>query len=463
MNLESNENYRKVSETVSLYETSLRNGASTYFCEHDFIEIISHYEETDRVEDALMAIDIALEFHTFSIDFYILKASLLLELFKPLQSLECIKEGKALGYEQSDLYLLEAESYMLINDMEHALHAVNAAKKLEKGFGLAEVFFCEALIFEHFQLYNGCFDSLKKALLCDPLYQPALNKIWWCTEITERYKESCSIHLQIIDKKPYNSKAWFNLGHAYSCLGDNEKSIDAFEYAFIINPNFEFAYRDCAEMYIKEENYFKALQCYSEVLEFIAPDSDILSKCAYCHTRQGSFKKANDYYFKAIALNPENDTAFFGLAANYYQLEEYHQASNILDKAIQIDDSREEYVLLKAAILVEQNKRDQAMICFERAIEMAPENELCWIKFFLYQMLEKNYFQALEIIEEGLYYHNNNSEFITARIVALFSCGKKRQAQNLLFKALEEECFDKEIFYSYKPEELPDYLVLMTN
>ncbi len=462
MNLESNKNRRKISETVSLYETSLRNGASTYFCEHDFIDIIAHYEESDRVEDALLAIDIALEFHTFSIDFYILKASLLLELFKPLQALECIKEGKALGYEQSDLYLLEAESYMLINDMEMAIKAVNVAKTLEQGYGLTEVFFCEALIFEHFQLYNGCFDSLKKALLCDPLYQPALNKIWWCTEITERYEESCAIHLQIIDKKPYNSKAWFNLGHAYSCMGENEKSIDAFEYAFIINPKFEFAYRDCAEMYIREDKYFKALQCYSEVLEFIAPDSDILSKCAYCHTRLGDFRKANDYYFKSIALNPDNDTALFGLAANLYQLGEYNQASRMLAKAIGIDRSREEYMLLQAAIAVEKNEHALAISSFERAIEMAPENELCWIKFFLYHMLERNYSKALDLIEEGEFYHENG-EFTTAKIVALFCCGKKRQAQNLLFKSLEEGTFDEKVFYNYKPEELPDYLLLMTN
>lgn len=460
MSLNSNHDYSSQLDTVNQYEIGLRQGSHGYFGEREFIDIIAHYEETDRIEDALKALDLALEYHPFTVDFYILKASLLLELFMPNEALRVIAHGKTLGYEQSDIWLLEAESYMLLNNLDMALASIKKAKALESHDGLTEVYFCEAIIYEHFQLYNGCFDSLKNTLLCEPNFQPALNKIWWCTEMTERYLDSRDLHINLINNEAYNSRAWFNLGHAYTCLGEDSLAIEAFEFAFVIDSKFEFAYRDCAEIYIKHEKYDEALRCYEEVMEFIAPDSNILAKCGYCHTRLRNFQRANDFYIKSIALDPENAAGIFGLAANYYHLGQYHEARNAVDKAIALDATREEYILLKAAISIELDLYNETDASFIKAIEIAPENELCWMKYFHYLILEAKNEEALELISESEFYHQSK-EITTSKIIALFACGKTQEAHELLFSSLENDDFDHHLFYTLKPESMPDYLEMI--
>lgn len=445
--------YKKLLTTVRVYESHFINGTNCYLGEKEFLEIIEHYENEDQLEEALTAVDYALEYHPFSVDFFIIKASILLELIQPERALAVVAQGRALGFMYTDLLLLEAECHMLLSNLDEALHASSLARQHAKEDERDEVYFGEALVYEHFQLFNGCFDSLSNALRCNTRHTNSLLKIWWCTEITERYRESCKLYHELLDRDPYNAQLWYNLGHAYACLEEYDNSIEAFEYACVAEPKFEFAYRDCAEICMKADKYELGLQSYTELMEFTVPDAEILSKCGYCHTKLENYTMARDMYTKAIALEPKNSKAFFGMAINAYYEGKIKEALSSVTRAISLDNSFEEYMLLKANILADMECISGAESAFNQAIEIAPESSECWIKYFTYLLWAGNFERAFHLIEEARFYHQE-SEIITAHIVALCAVEKKNEAQSAFLTAMSEDLFDLELYGDLLPDQV---------
>jgi tetratricopeptide (TPR) repeat protein len=95
--------------------------------------------------------------------------------------------------------------------------------------------------------YNAMYDTMAEAVMLDCKNEEAMERIWISAELSRRYEDSVKLHLDIIDCDPYNYQAWYNLGHGYTCTWEYEKAVEALEYSYIINPEFESAYLDCAD------------------------------------------------------------------------------------------------------------------------------------------------------------------------------------------------------------------------
>src|SRR5690606_12420665 len=130
------------------------------------------------------------------------------------------------------------------------------------------IYLSKALIYESIKQYQSMFGALKKSVFSNPENAEALERVWFCVEMTQEHDESIRFHKKFINNNTYSYIAWYNLGYAFSAKGNYKHARDAFEYAFIINDKFEFAYRECAECCIKLKKYKQALRCYDEFLEY---------------------------------------------------------------------------------------------------------------------------------------------------------------------------------------------------
>ena len=115
-------------------------------------------------------------------------------------------------------------------------------------------------------------------------------------ELTGNYLHSIKIHKDIIDINPYNFQAWYNLGHAFSCVGEYQKAIDALEYSYLINPKFEMGYLDCAEICIQTKQHEKALSIYLETFDMFGSNCDLLSSIGFCYYKLKDFKSSKSFY-----------------------------------------------------------------------------------------------------------------------------------------------------------------------
>src|SRR5690606_22624009 len=132
---------------------------------------------------------------------------------------------------------------------------------------LVDIALCEAYLYEKQKQYEKMFEALKEALRIDPSNEEALEKIWWSVENCKMYDESIVFHKELLDRDAYSYLAWFNLGQGHSCNGDYEEAIEAMEYSFLINPDFELGYLECAETCIQIGKYEQALRIYRELID----------------------------------------------------------------------------------------------------------------------------------------------------------------------------------------------------
>jgi tetratricopeptide (TPR) repeat protein len=220
----------------------------SFFDENSFLTIIEFYHNEDRLKEAIEVAGQAIERYLFSVDFYLKKAELLIDAGDEQAALNTLEQAENFAPGQLEILLLKAEALTYMDRGGEALELLDYARAFNDGANQGELYLLESLVHEFHQDYDQMFHVLKDALKQDPQNDEILERIWVAVELSRKYKQSITLHKQIIDKHPYSYFAWYNLGHAYAYLGNYKDAIEAYEYAFIINEKFEYAIRDCAEL-----------------------------------------------------------------------------------------------------------------------------------------------------------------------------------------------------------------------
>ena len=418
-----------------------QKGTVGFFEETVFFKMIRHYEKVENLDRALEVTDHAIAQHSFCPDFYLKKAQLLLLRDSPLEALEYLQRAEIYAPTELEVQLLRAEALAQLNKTAAAFTILDVLKDQSSKENLTHIYFCEAVIYENLEDFEQMFYALRKALLSYPANRQALERVWLSVEMSQKYEESIRFHEQLIDRDPYSYIAWYNLGHACFSLDRYVEAADAFEYAFIINDSFEFAYRDCAEACIKAGDYHRALKCYFEALEHIETDTDILTRIGYCQEQLNRLDLAKNYYREALQLDDFNDLAYFRIGECYLREQNWDTAIGYYRKAILLDNSKEEYYAAIAAAYHQTDRDEQALLFYRKAADTAPETSRYWVLYahFLLDIGEKE--EALEVLEEALI-NSGGPELHYAKIACLILVNRKKEALYLLREALHKS-FDR--------------------
>jgi tetratricopeptide (TPR) repeat protein/tRNA A-37 threonylcarbamoyl transferase component Bud32 len=120
------------------------------------------------------------------------------------------------------------------------------------------------------------------------------------------------------------------------------------------------------------------------------------------HDDIGDFRKAMQFYEKAIEIDPEFAQAYIYLAVDYYNLRLFSEEKRLLEKAMELTDrvsERERYLIEAMYYSTSEQTFDKAIVAFERILALYPEDEdangeLGWV----YQAIEQ-YDKAAERFE----------------------------------------------------------------
>lgn len=435
---------------VAEYESLSEQGEMIIFDEKSYLLLIDYYEREQLWINALEVVDHALKTHSFSSEFYYRKAHLLINGNKAEAALDVLETAAIYAPSQTEIQLLKAKALVGLGLLEEALAILDDQKINASGSSLSDIYYLEARVFEKEEQFERMFYSLQSSLKENPGNPDALERLWLCVEMTKKYEESVQLHERILDENAYSYMAWYNLGHAHAYLGNYIDAIEAYEYAFVINEQFEFAYRECAELCFELKRFHQALKCYEELLEHFEPDSDLYLKIGQCHQELGSYKLARSFYLHAAQHDPLNDQAYFQLGECFALEGNWKSARHYFDKAIQIDDHQEEYFAALAAANWALDDCETALSCFEESIKLAPEQARYWIQFatFLIELDQSN--AALELLEEAGKY-TAGPELTFARVACLFASGKRQEAYFWLGEALTEDIEQYPLIFEMVP------------
>lgn len=455
-------NNQSIHELVAGYESMSEGGAVTFMDERAYERLIEYYEQEELLERALEVVEYALSQYPYSIDFYTKRAQLQLWSNQPEAALTSLEQAAIYSPLEPDIFLLRAEAYIALDRQEEAQGILDDLKHGADRELMANIYFIEALIAEQQELYESMYFSLVAALRENPSHRDALERIWITIELCKRYDEAADLFEQILEIDAYSSLAWFHLGQIRAYHGQYAEAIEAYEYAYLTDEQLEAAYRECGELCLQMRHYHRALRCYEELLEHFEADNDVLLRLGQCHQQLGNIKIARTFYLQALQHDPSDDEVLFHLGECYALDEDWAKAIRYFNKAIRIEDTREEYFGALAVAYYRSGKIDKAETNFEIAIETAPEESRYWIQYMRFLLDIGRGEDALEVIEEAEDYATG-SELLYGRVACLITLGRRQEALYWLGEALEEDFDQHRMLFDVIPhlERDPDVVSLI--
>ncbi len=439
-------------DLIAQYEAMDQTGESIYLSERDFHKIINYYEDEFLLEKAVDVAQQAVQQYPYCVDFLLAHARLLLAMDKPYRAMQTLDKAELISPFELDVTLMRARVLSGIGESSQALALLaDSEKSTTSQDDLLEIYLCESAICEHARDFDGMFKALSKVLRIDSSNEEALERVWVSVELSKKYKKSIKLHTKLLDENPFLYQAWFNLGHAYSCTGEYAKAIHAIEYSFLINPDFELGYLDCAELCCQEQQFDKALDIYTDMVARFGADSDDLVKIAECQLEVGKVEECEQTLVEAMRMDPYNDEVFYFLGKCFYKQSRFENAQSALIKAVELEDRREEYYSALAKVYAKSGENGKADFYFAKATEIGPEQEYYWLLHCRFLIGLGEFEKALQVIEEADY-HTFSAELLYCKAICLFKLDFRKKAIQILSEALVESFNTHTIMFDLCPE-----------
>ncbi len=422
---------------VSEFETMIETNSLGYMEEKDFFQLVNYYEKNYLIEKAIEVVDYAIEQYSYRSEFLITKSRLLIILEQYAEAIQELDAAETISPFENDIQLLRARALSGLGYTKEAFDVLQGMKRYVGKADLADIYVTESFIHEKNKDFVRMYDVLKEALVFDPEHPECLERIWISVELSRRYQESITLHKKLVDNKPYNAFAWYNLGQSYASVGEYEKGIEAMEYAFIINKDMEVAYIECAELCNLIKDHKKALSIYEEANSYFGPDSELLVYIAICQIELNNFLSAKASLFTALSLDPYNEEIYFYLGECYVKEKNWSSAINAYIKALSIEDGREEFHGSIAMTYIQLGRYDKAAHHLSIANRIAPEDPKYWFQHACLLIKSKKYFEALELLDEAEE-ESFDPTLVYARAACLNFLGNKKEALQILDEILLE-------------------------
>ncbi|MBK8655738.1 MAG: tetratricopeptide repeat protein [Haliscomenobacter sp.] len=426
-------------QLLTILETMLQEEQEVFFSEPEFELLADYFEDDDQPGRALELINAALRHYPYTLDLHLRKAELLLRASEAHKALEALDGAMHLNPFELDICLLRAESLAFLGEYEAALDVLeDRFAESETPDDRSDILYIQGLILEQMEEYEGMYQALRSALEWRPGHPEALERFGIAVEITRKYKESIVFHQALVDDHPYTALAWFNLGQALAYEAAYEDALEALEYAFLIDPAFEMAYREYIELCFELRDYANALRVIEEMQEHVPADSDLAMRAGQCHFYIGSYPAGQKALLHALRLDPLNDEALFFLGKCFAAEENWPKAIQYFSKAIRIDGEQETYFAAMADVQARIGNDKAAEHYIQQAISLAPEEVYYWITYASFLLAKGKARKAWAMLE------NSDAmgfgpELEYARVACLFALGRKQEALLVLEEALLED------------------------
>ncbi len=455
-----NNNYNKtINALVTEFEAMSERGVLSVMNDRSYLLLIDYYIKEEIWDRAFEVLEHALNHNSYSAEFYIKKAQLLSKIKKYDEALLVLDQAQSYSPGELEISLTRAEIFINLGNLEEAFYILDELKESEIPQVLSNVYVLESLIFKQQNNYEPIFFNLKSALELNTRNEQAIDLFWTTIEGSKRYNSGRAVFEELIDQDPYSHLFWYYYGHTLSYLGDYFEAIDAYEYAFIIEPDFEPAYKEFAELCFELKAYYRALSCCQEYLERFEVDSDFLTLTGQCHQKLEQFDEARHFFHKALQLDPMNDELLFHLGECYSVAEKWAKSIRYYRKAIDIEDKREEYFAAIAEAYKANHQYDKAEAAFLEAIAIAPEIANYWLYYSGFLLEIDRGMEALDVLNEAEDQAMGN-EILYGKIACLFCLGRRSEALFWLAETIDENFDSHPVLFDFLPELAEDQEVL---
>ncbi|MBC8172727.1 MAG: tetratricopeptide repeat protein, partial [Chitinophagales bacterium] len=377
-----------------------------------------------------------LTLNPYSSDFIIRKAELYLHKKKYTEAHAWLDKAALFDAREIDIYLVRADIFMETNKLPEALATLNEALELADESEKEYVYLEMSHVYEMEEDYDKALEYIMTALELNHDNMDVLQDIAHLVDMTDKYDESIVLHKKIIDKNPYSWLAWYNLGRAFTGVNLYEKAMECFEYCIAIQDDFEYVYREAADVYYRIEDFKNAIEMFEQAQHHAPEFDDYSYRIGLCYERMAEYKLARFHFRKATRNDPYLDEAYFRIAETYRIEERYDVALVNYKKAFKLDEQNELYLTTLINVYRALENDDEVISYMYALVYSKPDVLTYWVEIIQFLYTTKNYEEALDVCAEAIVRCGNFAEFLFLKSIVLFKTGKEREAINTLENAL---------------------------
>ena len=446
-------------ELIARFERALSGNATAFFEDEALERIIEHYQDADDLRMALLAVNYALNINPYNAVFYVRKAETLFEMRHYREAYRCTEIAAIYDPSEIELYYLRADIHTARSEFESAVSALQEALERADKVELPNVWAELAQVYEEAEDFDRVFECLQESLKLDPRCEDALEKLWFCVDVTERYEASVNIHKSLIDRDPYSHRAWYNLGKAYFGMGLYEKAAEAYGFVVAIDERYNAAYRDLGETWYRLGRFQTAINYLLQAIDLGEGHEELYFRIGQCREKMGEYAGARHHYRKATQQDPYYDMAFFRMGCTYLAEEKLEEALRLFRKASQLDPENSRYKAETGRLLYQMDDPEAALISYREALRIRPDYPAHWVQFsrMLFDTGAKT--QAVEAAKEAIKHCGEDPMLIYLHGACLMAAGRRQEGAISLEKAMVLDHDAHPILFEIFPELEQDPLV----
>ena len=165
----------------------------------------------------------------------------------------------------------------------------------------------------------------------------------------------------------------YTLGQILSLAGNKKEALFHVEKSVQIEPSDTDAVRQLATLYYDNGEKEKSVETFETA---IRQESDKTIKAnlyfnlGVLYMQLEKFEEAEDNFFSAYDLNPEDIEALSGIAQTFENAEKWRRASKFYRELIELDPENPDHYKGMSRVLIKQGDMDGATRYFEKAKQL---------------------------------------------------------------------------------------------
>lgn len=394
-------------QSLKRFERMLRTNANYFFDSTEFERIIKFYIDSGKINLANKAIDLGLQQHPTTSGLQLLKAEILIIEEKYSEALNILNEVEALEPTNEEVFIQKA---LLLSKKEKHQEAIQLLKTAlnfseDDNLDILSLIGMEYLFLEDFERALLYF---KNCLEIDVNDYTNLYNIVYCYDMLDQGESAVDYLKKYIDINPYSEVAWHQLGRQFFILEKYNESLNAFDYALLIDDRFIGAYLEKAQVLEEVGRYREAIENYLMTTELDDPSAFAFFRIGKNFEKLKNSDAASEYYLKSNEQDPFLDKPLIALANLYFEKEDYQKTLFYLNMLIEIDDENPEYWRLYALSNLKISFFEEAAKSFQKCIELGDNTLEIYMELVDTFYYIGDYKEAIKVLLEAeIYYHNH--------------------------------------------------------
>ncbi|NUM51235.1 MAG: tetratricopeptide repeat protein [Flavobacteriales bacterium] len=224
--------------------------------------------------------------------------------------------------------------------------------------------------YNHIGLYEKSLEAFEYALTIQEEF-PAAHYSKASTLVSlARYEEAIESFKETMKYEEPDALCFYNIGECYEKLEDYNNALGYYQRATKLDPYFGDAWMGIAYVYNQTNRLYAAAHYIEKAAEIDNKNEDYLYLYADIKRNLGFIEEAIEAYKTVIQLAPDNESAYIDLTEAYMQQNEHDLALETITEAAQLFTESSTILYKLAWVLIELRFLDEALLAFEKAIEI---------------------------------------------------------------------------------------------